>query len=182
MAKRWVQVAGVAVAGLGSMAGFLSAGALPAAALPGGPWASSGSPLSVNYAGWKPAGYVYGSWQGYREDEGRGSRVQDWSAGKTRSTYDAGTYTKHSWYWNGSYCYVSSWSDSGGGASCTSGWHADGSTNSVSNNTTSWKYYETWYGADPAADSARGKMQACFNVKFAPDSCSSAYLLRGSKY
>lgn len=166
----------------GVVLGAAISGANDASALPGGPWASSSSPLKVNYAGWKPVGYVYGKWQGYREDQGRGSRVQDWSAGKTRNTYNRGVYTRHNWYWNGSYCYVSSFSDSGGGVSCASGWHADGATNSKSNNTKSWKYYETWYSADPQADSARGKMRACFNVKYSPDPCSSAYFLRGAKY
>ena len=161
----------------------LSLGAGAAQALPGGPWASSSSPLTVNYAGWTPAAYSYGQWQGTREDQGRGSRIQDWSASKTRSTYDRGGYTKHSWYWDGSYCYVSSFSESGGSVACTSGWHADGSANSGSNNsTTTWAYWETWQGLDPEGNSGRGKMQTCFNVVAAPDSCSGAYFLRGSSY
>lgn len=151
-------------------------------AIPGGPWASSSSPLTVDYAGWTPVGSVYGTWQGYREDEGRGSRVQDSSAAKTRNTYEAGMYTKHTWYWDGSYCYISSYSNGGVSAACTTGWHQDGTTNSVSNNTTTYKYSETWYSADPEALSARGKMQACFNVKLAPDKCSKNYFVRGSEY
>ncbi|GMA23415.1 hypothetical protein GCM10025864_11740 [Luteimicrobium album] len=137
----------------------------------------------MNYAGWTPAAYSYGTWQGTREDQGRGSRIQDWSADKTRSTYDRGGYTRENWYWNGSYCYVSSFSSAGAGASCVSGWHPDGHTNSGSNNsTTTWQYWEDWIGLDPEGNSGRAKIQTCFNVKAAPDSCSSTYYLRGSEY
>lgn len=171
------------VVGGAGAAAAVGVGAGVAQALPGGPWASRSAPLLVNYAGWKPAAYSYGVWQGVREDQGRGSRIQDWSASKTRQTYNRGGYTKHSWYWNGSYCYVSSFSSSGASVGCGSGWHGDGSTNSGSNNsTTTWKYWETWKRLDPEGESGRGKMQTCFNVVWAPDTCSGAYFLRGSKY
>lgn len=165
--------------------GGLVMGAGAAQALPGGPWASSSSPLSVSFAGWKPVGYSYGTWQGYREDQGRGSRIQDWSASRAVSGYnggDRGTYTQHSWYWDGTFCYLNSFSESGAGVGCMSGWHGDGSSNSGSNNTSTWKYWETWKGINPSGNSGRGMMKTCWNVAYAPDSCSSAYFLRGTSY
>jgi hypothetical protein len=175
------RVAAVVVA----TAAAVGLGAGAAQALPGGPWASSSSPLAVSFAGWKPAGYSYGTWQGYREDQGRGSRIQDWSASRAVSGYnggDRGAYTKHSWYWDGSFCYVASFSDAGGSIGCSSGWHADGSNNSGSNASSTWKYWETWKGVSPEGNSGRGKMQTCWNVVSAPDTCSGPYFLRGSKY
>lgn len=151
-------------------------------ALPGADWASASAPLKVNYAGWKPAGYSYGIWQGVRDDQGRGDRLQDWSASKTRQTYNRGTYTKHSWYWNGSYCYLASFSEAGVSIGCGSGWHSAGATNSRSNNSTTWKYWETWKGLSATGNSGRAKLQTCFNVKAAPDTCSSGSFLRGSRY
>lgn len=178
MARTAAAVSLGAVMAVGGLAGT-------AEALPGGPWASSSSPLAVDFAGWKPAGFSYGVWQGYREDQGRGSRIQDSSASRAVSGYDGGdrgAYTKHSWYWNGSYCYVNTFSNSGSGIGCTAGWHSGGSADSGSNNTASYQFWETWAGVDPNADSGRGQMKTCWNVAHAPDTCSSGSYLRGSHY
>src|SRR5215216_1548257 len=87
--------------------GLLLAG--PAVALPGGDWASSGSPLTLTYRGQNTSA-AYGSWQGYREDQGRGSRVQDWSAHRMPGVpgwpNTDGAYVRHAWYDNANRCYV----------------------------------------------------------------------------
>jgi hypothetical protein len=160
-------------------------GAGLAQALPGGPWASASEPQAVNFAGWRPVGYSYGNWQGYREDQGRGSRIQDWSASRAVSGYnggDRGAFTQHTWYSNGNYCYVNSFSNAGGGVACQTGWHKKGSNNSGSNASSSWKYWETWGGVDPTGNSGRGQMKTCWNVVSAPDSCAGGSYLRGAKY
>lgn len=183
IALRWNLIKGLVAAG------WLSAGVVvlaPAAnAFPGGPWASASAPLK-NYYHDQYTGAAYGVWQGYREDQGRGSRVQDasWHRMPQLDTEynDRGSYVHHDWYTNGGYCYVSSYSDAGAGVNCQNGWHPAGSTNTGSTQSKSWQYWETWDGADPTANSGRGKMRVCENLVAWPDNCSTSYFIRGSHY
>lgn len=152
----------------------------PAQALPGGPWPPSGY-LTFSWAGWSPVGYGYGTWQGVREDQNRGSRVQDWSATKTRVTNHRGTYVHHNWFANTNNCYMTSFESPG--FACSTGWFGSGSGNSGSNNsTTTWMYWENWDALDPKGSSARGQMSLCVNTISAPDPCSTVSYIRGSDY
>src|SRR4051794_22210856 len=98
-----------------------------AQALPGGPWASQSSPLTASYCGNScyTAAAAYGTFQGYREDQGRGSRIQNSSFHRepTHISGAHGAFVNHHWYSDGDYCYLTSFSDSGASVSCQSGWH-----------------------------------------------------------
>jgi hypothetical protein len=169
---------------VGAFIGALVALAPAAQALPGGPWASSSSPLKVVGGGSRVDGASYGYWQGYREDQGRGSRVQNGSYHRhildDVGGGDGGTYVKNSWYANKNHCYVSSWSDSGGSIGCSSGWWGIGKTQTGTTKSASWQYWEAWKGADVEANSMRDKIQTCENINLWPDICSAAYFLRGA--
>lgn len=172
-----------AVAGIWAAAAMVAV--VPAAnAFPGGPWASSSAPLK-NYYHDQYVGAAYGAWQGYREDQGRGSRVQDVSYHRqpVPDSYSSrGAYVHTSWYTNGAYCYVSSWSDSGSSVACSSGWHGNGSTDTGSTKSRYWQAWESWNRADPTAESGRGQMQVCEDLVDWPNNCSTAYFIRGSHY
>lgn len=156
-----------------------------ASAFPGGPWASSSAPLK-NYYYDQYTGAAYGVWQGYRENQDRGSRVQDGSYHRYPNPdtkySDRGSYVHTTWYTNGSYCYLSSFSNSGGSVACSSGWHGSGSVDTGSTKSKSWQYWESWDRADPTANSGRGKMQVCEDLVSWPNNCSTAYFVRGAHY
>ena len=157
-----------------------------AAALPGGPWASSSSPLLVKGGGGYQDGAAYGTWQGLREDQGRGSRVQNSSFHRHLHDDvgggDTGTYLRIEWSANKNNCYVTSWSSAGATIGCSSGWWGTGSTNTGSTKSASWQYWEEWKSLDPAGSSMRSVIKVCENINAWPDICSSAYFLRGADY
>lgn len=153
-----------------------------AGALPGGKWASAKKPLNNSYRGVK-VGSSHGNWQGYREDQGRGSRVQNSTYRKLTGRAEIksrGTYVKHEWYFNANRCYVTSFKSAGIG--CGTGWWESGHTNTSSTKSKKWKYAQTWRRIDPKGESARGKMHTCEDLVFWPNNCSKAYFLRGSSY
>lgn len=170
-----------ALAALTVAAGLLLAPAA-AQALPGGNWASSSDPLVVKTSSGIPIGYAYGTWQGVREDQGRGTRMQDWSAHRDpANTNERGAYVPHHWWFNKNSCYITSFSDSGGSIGCSEGWWKTGTTETPRAKL-SWAYYETWKGLDPAGSSGRGQMYVCHDYAWATDPCSSGYYLRGNDY
>ncbi len=172
-----------------AVSGLFSIGLLalaPAAqALPGGPWASSSSPMYVVGTASGKDGAGYGSFQGVREDQGRGSRIQNASSHRhLRNDLgggDAGTYVKNTWYANKTDCYVTSFSNSGGSIGCSTGWWGDGYNDTGSTKSSSWHYWETWKQLDARGSSMRDKIQVCENISLWPDFCSS-YYLRGADY
>lgn len=176
--RKVLVVSGLFMAGLAALA--------PAAqALPGGSWASPSSPASLVVNGnWK-LGEAYGTFQGVREDQGRGTRIQSASAHRhildDPGGGDAGTYVKNTWYSNSNNCYVTSFSETGGGVGCSTGWWDDGYKDTKSTKSSSWQYWETWKQLDPKGSSMRDKLQVCENMRLWPDSCST-YYLRGADY
>lgn len=161
--------------------GALGVGA--AQALPGGPWASYTAPLTAYTAG-VPAAAAFGTFQGYREDQGRGSRVQNGSYHREPvHIYSAhGAFVNHHWYTNGAYCYVSSLSTQSASVACQTGWHDTGQENRTGNNSTpSWQYWETWRPADPTANSMRARIFTCDDIPWQSDPCSPS-IIRGASY
>src|SRR5690349_18478811 len=163
---------------------MIAMGAAQAHALPGGNWASSTSPLYVNSSGYGgTVSAAYGTFQGYREDQNRGSRIQDWSAHRdpNGNTSERGAYVNHAWYFDGNNCYVTSLSDSGGSIGCSTGWWSQGTTHTPDTESKSWQYYETWHVIDPTGSSGRAGMSACFDRVLASDYCSGT-IYRGANY
>lgn len=167
---------------IGVVTATVLGGAGAAQALPGGPWASSSSPLTASTGGQTVAA-AYGTWQGYREDQNRGSRIQDYSLHRQpQSSGDRGAFVNHHWYTDGYNCYVSSFSDAGASVNCQNGWHDTGSETRTGNTTsTSWQGWETWKAVDATASSMRAQEFTCQDVAYASDPCS-AKLLRGANY
>ena len=164
---------------------FLSAGG--AAALPGGQWASRTAPATAKAYTYTAAA-AYGTWQGYRNDQGRGDRMQGSSYHRDPARYNGGpgAYVQYNWYWNGADCYVSSFSVSKDGAgigrSCDDGrWSGDGKTETGRTQSTNWQYWETWKNLNPKASSGRAQIRTCFDFTLQTDPCSGSYL-RGANY
>ncbi|MFD0207167.1 MULTISPECIES: hypothetical protein [Saccharothrix] len=175
-------ISGLLVVGGGVAAAESGAVADPAAevsaqALPGGPWGT----LTVYTDSGIPIAQASGTWQGYREDQNRGSRMQDWMQYRDPANSDSnGAYVDHDWYFNSNQCYVSSYSTSGGGIACSQGWWGAGSYDSMDRaGDSNWKYWEAWRAIDPTGTSGRGAMRACVDFSWATDPCSAA-ILRGN--
>lgn len=154
-----------------------------AQALPGGPWASASAPLTAYESG-KPAAAAYGTFQGYREDQGRGSRIQNasWHREPVHVYSAHGAFVNHHWYTNGAYCYLSSLSTSSASVACNNGWHDTGRENrTATNSTVYWRYQETWQGIDATADSMRARIFTCDDIPWQSDPCSPS-IYRGASY
>lgn len=167
----------------GMLAAIGTLGVGAAQALPGGPWASSSAPLTAYTSGF-PAAAAYGTFQGYREDQGRGSRIQNaaWFREPIHVQTAHGAFVNHHWYTNGAFCYVSSLSSSSASVACTSGWHDTGNENRTgTNSTTSWRYQETWKAVDPTANSMRARIFTCDDIPWQSDPCSPS-IVRGASY
>lgn len=171
----------------GATAALLVLTAGSATALPGGPWASRSVPATaVTYAYIGAAGY--GTWQGVRNDQGRGDRMQGASSHRDPSGYNGGpgAYVRYNWFWNGTDCYVSSFSVSkasvGIGRSCDDGrWSGAGKTETGRTQSKTWQYWETWKNLSPKASSGRAQIRTCYDFTLQTDPCSGSYL-RGANY
>lgn len=149
-----------------------------ATALPGGQWGSGTSPLHYG-----TISEAWGVWQGYREDQNRGSRIQDWSAHRSPSgpSADRGAYVKTDWWFNTNRCYLTSFSEAGGSIACSQGWWKTGQSTTGRTESQSWQYYDSWSPIDMGGESGKGAMFACYDRAWAPDSCSS-FIARGTSY
>jgi hypothetical protein len=145
--------------------------------LPGGPWPEH------SYTHYTSTVYQRGTFQGYREDQNRGSRIQSEVAFKEVGFKSDvhGAYMAVAWYSNANRCYVTSYSSAGGSISCSQGWWGDGTYETGRTISDSYVYWEVWNALDPAGDSGRGSFRGCLDISLATDKCTAS-ILRGSVY
>lgn len=157
--------------------GSVLLGSLSAWAFPGTGWGT----LIASHNG-AHTGEAKGQFQGYREDMGRGSRVENLSYHRQPKLAERGAYVAAQWYHNGNHCYLSSANEAGGSIACQNGWDSTGDTDySVTTTSSSWQRHWQWWSIDATSGSARAKLWVCEDVALRTDRCSSP-VIRGAKY
>jgi hypothetical protein len=148
--------------------------------LPGGPWPEHW------YTHYTSTVYQKGTFQGYREDQNRGSRIQSEVAFKEVGFKSdvRGAYMAINWYANTNRCYYSAYDVSSGipvGVNCSTGWWGDGYYETQRTTSDSYWYWEVWNPVDPLASSGRGSFKGCLDIAAATDKCTAS-ILRGAAY
>jgi hypothetical protein len=197
MIKGGRRLATIALAVLGFVAGAAGAAWAGASAgagtAPSGAESGSGTPRGINVlpggawteqsaANGSSTVYQKGTFQGYREDQNRGSRLQAAVQFKEVGSKSdiRGAFAEVQWWSHSNNCYITSYSSPG--ISCSTGWWLSGSPvqtdRTVSDSYVSW---DMWWNLDPAGSSGRGQFKGCLDVAFGFDTCTAS-VLRGSDY
>lgn len=164
-----------ALAGQSEVGSGPTAGSYHTSALPGGSYPKR----SASHGGARVD--ERGTFQGYREDQGRGSRLQFLTEFREAGTDSdvRGAYNQSDWYVNGNRCYISSYDSPG--VNCSSGWWYDAQEQTDRKKSNSYVAYDVWWYLDPTGSSGRASIKGCLDVAYQSDKCTSS-ILRGSSY
>lgn len=149
--------------------------------LPGGPWpAQCDDWTNGDTVRWCNDGEFFG----IEEGDDRGTRLELEIGLKEPggAPGENGTYGQSDWYRNGTNCYVSSFSDAGGGVSCIEGWaKVDDVQTDRENDGDKYHWWDMWWPLDPLGSSGRASIKSCLDIDLDKDDCTAS-ILRGRDY
>lgn len=123
-----------------------------------------------------------GTFQGYREDQNRGSRLQA-SVGFKEVGWKSdvrGAFAEVQWWSHSNNCYTVNFADPT--IACSVGWWRSGFPSRTGNTVSdTYVFWDMWWNLDPGGSSGRGQFYACLDIAWGFDKCT-AYVLRGSDY